>query len=563
MRNVVLLALAVLAASAQPAATYKDPGGRFTLQQPAGWKAAQLNADAVQFAAGPAYATVMMLPGSDVAMFIAAIAKQTGGQWKGFTEARRGDLRLAGRTGPYATYAGTNPAGADAYLQMMGVSDNGSTLLMMFSAPKTEFTRVKPAFDQIEQSVQLLAAAPALVNAPPPAPAGAIKTEARGAAPAPATTAPAGPAPAASSGANYYRMKKVAIKDERGFERPMNALTMLIPTDWQMQGGAQYATKIGCHPDIVQLAFRATSADGRQAIEMFPGKHWQWADDANTVNLLRQQLQQAARMGAAPCDVMPAMTAANYIRQQVIPRFRPNARVTGSDPLPEFSQQVQERVATLQQMAAAQGIRVRVTADVARLRIEYQAGGQNVEEWLTAVTYASGMPGPSFNMATGRMGQTMFYTCEASVLWGLRAPQGQLQGLEKFFLMTLSTAQLDPEWQARVTQTIANLQATDAKGAQQRSAIIAQSGRDTSNIINKGYAERGKMQDKAAAGFDQAIRGVQTYRNPSTGETVELSNQYGHAWANGNEYVLSDSATFNPNVSLRSGNWTAMEPVKQ
>jgi hypothetical protein len=362
---------------------------------------------------------------------------------------------------------------------------------------------------------------------------------------------------------NYYRMKKVSIRDDHGFEKPMTALSMLIPSDWRIQGGAQYAARIGCHPDVVQLAFRASSPDGRLAIEMFPGQHWQWAGDAGMVRMMQAQNQQMGRYGAQPCDLMPVMTAAEYLRRNVIPRVRPSARVTGSDPLPEFSRQVEERARQLQSMSAGQGMRVRVTGDAARLRVAYQADGQNVEEWLIAVTYAIAMPGPGFNTAAGRLGQTLYYTCEASALFGLRAPAGQLPSLEKFFLMTLSTAHLDPQWQARVAQTIANLQASDSRGVQQRSAIIAQSGRDVSNMINQGYASRSRMQDSAAAGFDQYIRGVETYRNPSTGETVELSSQYGHAWANGNEYILTDSASFNPNIALRSGNWTEMEAVRK
>jgi hypothetical protein len=45
--------------------------------------------------------------------------------------------------------------------------------------------------------------------------------------------------------------------------------------------------------------------------------------------------------------------------------------------------------------------------------------------------------------------------------------------------------------------------------------------------------QRGSMV--AAYGADQAVRGVQTFRDPSTGRTVELSNLYDHAWANGND----------------------------
>jgi hypothetical protein len=45
-----------------------------------------------------------------------------------------------------------------------------------------------------------------------------------------------------------------------------------------------------------------------------------------------------------------------------------------------------------------------------------------------------------------------------------------------------------------------------------------------------------------------------------------LSSQYGHAWAsttgNTNEYILSDSPSFNPNGQVGSGSWTQMEEVK-
>jgi hypothetical protein len=58
----------------------------------------------------------------------------------------------------------------------------------------------------------------------------------------------------AQTHANYYRMKKVTIVDERGFDRPMPAMTLLIPEDWQFQGNVQYNRNTGCHPDIVGLS---------------------------------------------------------------------------------------------------------------------------------------------------------------------------------------------------------------------------------------------------------------------------------------------------------------------
>jgi hypothetical protein len=112
-------------------------------------------------------------------------------------------------------------------------------------------------------------------------------------------------------------------------------------------------------------------------------------------------------------------------------------------------------------------------------------------------------------------------------------------------------------------QVIANMQATDTKGAADRSRIITQSGKDIGNIIHQTYENKKQSDERVAQGFSQYIRGVETYRNPATGETVDLSNQYGHAWAGNNgEYILSDSANFDPNVAVR-GNWTRLEQVKR
>ena len=55
---------------------------------------------------------------------------------------------------------------------------------------------------------------------------------------------------------------------------------------------------------------------------------------------------------------------------------------------------------------------------------------------------------------------------------------------------------------------------------------------------------------------------MQTFRDPSSGATFELSNQYDHAWLNGsNQYVMSDDPNFNPNGNL-NGNWTQLQAVR-
>ena len=104
------------------------------------------------------------------------------------------------------------------------------------------------------------------------------------------------------------------------------------------------------------------------------------------------------------------------------------------------------------------------------------------------------------------------------------------------------------------------MSAANVQGARDRSKIIAQSAEETRKSIQGGYEHRQAALDRSAERWSDAMRGVQNFRNPTTGENVKLSNEYAHAWVSGNgEYVMSDSAG-NPGQVLQ-GHWTELQPV--
>lgn len=419
------------------------------------------------------------------------------------------------------------------------------TYVLMMSASLSEFSRVMTAAGGMGRSF---------------VPAPHIADSHRE---APSRPAPPGTDSREAKAGNYWKVRRADVVDERGFERPIRALSLLLPVDWRLQSGIEYAHAAGCPANLVQLGFQAASPDGSLGLEMLPGSVWQWAADPNAVQMMRMNNAQMSRYGLQGCPVMPAMTAAEYLRRVVIPQARPGARLDAIEPMPELAAQVQLKARRQEQLAGTMGVRVRFQADVARARIDYLRDERAAEEWITAVIFTAAMPGPSLNPRSMGMGQTMYYSCEASYLFAARAPAGQLQGRERFFLMLISSEEIDAEWQARITQAAAQMNAENGAAAAQRSAIIADAGRQFGEMTARGYEQRSRLQDSSAKQFDQDIRGVQTYRNPETGETVGLSNEYGRAWANGeNEYILSDSATFNANVALHSGSWRELEPVK-
>jgi hypothetical protein len=360
----------------------------------------------------------------------------------------------------------------------------------------------------------------------------------------------------------YLRLRRVQIIDRSGFEKPMPAMSMLVPTDWSFDGQIHYAQKIGDPSDLVHLSFRAASPDGKLAIEMFPGWRWGWADDPMMRQAIQSQNAMSARMGRAQTEVNPPMSARDFLSRVAVPRLRPGAKVLGIEPIPDLDQPLQAQVKQAQALAAQAGVQMRLKADQARARIQLGQGKAPAEEWLTAVVFVRATAMPSMNPGTGQMGQSAMYQTTADQLFALRAPPGELPAHEKLFRTVLSTVRVDPTWQARVTQVQANMSAANVQSAADRSKIIAQSGEAQRRAIQGGYENRQRSEARTAERFSDAMRGVQTFHDPRTGEDVKLSNQYAHAWVSGNgEYVMSD-ASGNPGQVLQ-GSWTELQPVRR
>jgi hypothetical protein len=295
---------------------------------------------------------------------------------------------------------------------------------------------------------------------------------------------------------------------------------------------------------------------------MFPGWGWAWADDPMMRQAMQNQNAMTAQLGGARTELGPPMSARDFLTRIAVPRLRPGAKVLGVEPIPDLEQPLQSQVKQAQTLAAQAGVQMRLKADHGRARIQLPAGKLPAEEWLTAVVYTRATAMPSMNPATGQMVHSAMYQSSADQLFALRAPPGELPAHEKLFRTVLSTVRVDPTWQARVAQVQSNMAAANVQGARDRSKIIAQSAEDTRRIIREGYENRQRSEDRNAERWSDAMRGVQNFRNPSTGEDVKLSNEYAHAWVNGDgEYVMSNSSGFKPGDVLQ-GNWTQLQPVR-
>ena len=342
-----------------------------------------------------------------------------------------------------------------------------------------------------------------------------------------------------------HRMKLVQLLDRNGFEKPLPSASLLVPAHWQADGATQWNIKDYCN--TVLTSFKAEAPDGH-AFEVFPEFNWKWADNTTALKLDFAQKQQ---MGAHACDVMPPMSAADYLRRNLV-RARPGAQIVSTEPLPKLLAGLQQQARAAERQAAQLGLHEQIRPDLVRARLKYDINGLAVEEWIVVKTVTLGITGP-FGVS---------YSCNATAI-AERAPAGELDASQKLFDLILSTIRVNSEWQRRMTNNAQTMQQIELQGVRDRSAIISKNADEIRNIQRQGYDAQQQSQDRTYAQLSESVRGVETYRNPSSGETIELSNQFGNAWVNNRgEYLLSDQPGFDPSVALRE-NWTALERLRR
>lgn len=116
---------------------------------------------------------------------------------------------------------------------------------------------------------------------------------------------------AAQPAAGATRLQIAKIMDPSGFERPMVAITGLIPVGWRTEGSIVWNTKGNCGTGYT-VDWSATSPDGRMAAAVFPGMQWSFNN-----------------FGAGPtggCPTLQIGSVQQYL-QFLVQRGRPDARI--------------------------------------------------------------------------------------------------------------------------------------------------------------------------------------------------------------------------------------------
>jgi len=356
----------------------------------------------------------------------------------------------------------------------------------------------------------------------------------------------------AAAPGSYLRLKKAQISYAAVAQlpEPQPGIELLIPATWDFNGGIRmFGGKDGCFSDSFSVFWEAKSEDGITKIQGVPNYSWQYSDDPQELHNLTDPNRRThtGNQSNDTCPVSKPLSAEQYFRQIVLNGLKPQMTVVSVEPFPVLDQLVRQRNGMPPTDDRNGGARI----DAIRVRLEFQQDGKPMELWYAVALVTQ----------TYRVGRGSLYDMHAAGQMIMGAPKGNLDANDKLFKVVMSSIQPTPQYSAFTNKWIANYYQIQANKEAAMDKIQA----DLDSFITQTYmhmsANAQRVSDQGFRANDQALRDVQTFRDPTTGRKVELSNQYGHAWLNGaNEYVMSDDPNFNPNAQL-SGSWNQLQPV--
>ena len=352
---------------------------------------------------------------------------------------------------------------------------------------------------------------------------------------------------------SYLLLKKaqIMVNDPDYDKTASPAIEMLIPSTWDFKGAVHmYGGKTGCFSESFSVFWEASSTDGVTKFQGIPNYAWQYSDDPQELHKLTDPNRRTHTGNTTNdlCAVSKPLNAEQYFRQFVLSDLKPAMTVVSVELFPVLEQIVRQRNGLPPADASNGGARV----DAIRIRLAFQKDDKPMELWYSVALVTQ----------TYRVGRGFLYDLHAVGQVALGAPKGELDAHDKLFKVVIGSIQPLPRYTAFTNKWIASYYQTQATKEAAMDRIQA----DLDNFITQTYqhmsANAQRVSDIGFHATDQNLRDVQTYRDPSTGRTFELSNQYGHAWLNGaNQYVMSDDANFNPNAAL-SGSWNELQPVQ-
>lgn len=341
-------------------------------------------------------------------------------------------------------------------------------------------------------------------------------------------------------GVDYALVQRARVVDHSGFGSPVEALSFLIPSGYRLESSVTWGDPT-CFADLVAVRVSVHSGDGAVQIHQHPRQMWEHMDDPG----VQQLVAAAGGVGMGGCPFRQGTDAARRLREVVVPTNFPGATIVKIEREADT-----ERALTSQFQNMNPDPQVRVAVEVAGAELTLPDGSTGF-----AMTILMNQRSPSVSP----FGAIATHTVQGTVveITGA-APADRAEELERTLGLYLSSQRMNPAWDQAVQRVVAKISADNRAVMMERSRINFETSQAISDMNMRSWERRTESQDRGIEQFSQAIRGVETWREPDGGQ-IELPLGYEHAWRGADgSYVLSRDPLFDPNRALDQ-RWDPMQ----
>lgn len=344
------------------------------------------------------------------------------------------------------------------------------------------------------------------------------------------------------AGKDYELLNRYRLIDPAGFSEPVEAVSFLIPADWKMEGGIQWQ-QTRCLSNMVQATLHGYNADKSFEFFMFPVTQFDWSDNPQTLQAMRN-----GDVGLS-CTIAQPEDAAGYIKNNLAALV--NGTVVSTEKVTQLENYLQQ-IAT-RMNASNNGMGYTTNPSVAEGLLKFPDGSEGLAFCIINQTKAT-VPDMVFGQGTINTFQT-----EVTSQIVLKHPAGQAEKARKILSTILTSVRYNPAWATALQTMFTNIKKNIQDESWKRIQISQQAQQEISNNIVRGWEARNSLSESsnASSSFGQYIRGVESWKDES-GNNVELSGGYSYAWQRADgSYLLSNTHGFDPNVAFAE-TWTPL-----
>ncbi|MEO7292013.1 MAG: hypothetical protein ABIW34_02840 [Ginsengibacter sp.] len=360
-----------------------------------------------------------------------------------------------------------------------------------------------------------------------------------------------------TEGEDYAVYQLTRMMDTAGFNKPVEAYSLLLPKDWTHTGEVEW--KVGTSCDGTNSWLKAFSNNKKNSFEIFRPVTFGWSDDAETKQFMEKKCG----------GVSQPMKAEEYLRKVFAPQELGGPeilKVETNNAVIEQMGKNDERIRNEQQQNGTGKILFYHSAVSAYLR--WPDGGEGI-----VVLGVSTMGGEIPNNYNGTISKLSTTTVSPRIVF--KYPAGKEESAKNQFAVLMGSFKTNTAWHEAVDniwkenkkendwiiweRNIGN----DSFNFSMHNRAI-QNGNNLLNQMDTGYRNwemHQSSQDQIHTNFIKSIRDVQNFQDQSG--KYEMTSPYDHAWSrdDGRTFVMSNNPNFDPQFVFQDQSWKEMKKV--